>query len=288
MTMTARTKIAVVVSLLVLAAAAGSGLPAAEPAPRWELVWSDEFDYEGALDPEKWRPEVGFVRNREAQYYTRDRRENARVENGRLIIEGRREHWPNPAYQPGASQWQRQREFAEYTSASLTTEGRFAFRYGRVEVRAKLPRGQGVWPAIWTLGENIREIGWPRCGEIDIMEFVGHTPDQVHANIHYGAGGQHRSRAGRLTVPSPCDDFHIYAMEWVPDRIDFYFDQRKYHTVPLDIAGAGEDNAFRRPHYLLINLALGGSWGREIDDRILPQQYVIDYVRIYRQRDERH
>ena len=250
-------------------------------AGEWKLVWSDEFDYTGLPDSSKWDYEEGFIRNREEQYYTRERKENARVENGNLIIEGRKEQFRNPKYEPGSRRGNRRREFAQYTSAALITLKKASWTYGRIEVRAKLPQGKGVWPAIWTLGTNITSIGWPRCGEIDIMEFVGHDPNRVHANAHYGMDGEHKSDGGKIQTEAPYDDFHIYAIERYPDRIDFFFDETKYHSFEIDKAGKGDDNPFRRPHYLLINLALGGSWGREIDDSILPQKYLIDYVRVY-------
>ena len=257
------------------------GEPGALPPAGWKLAWSDEFDYEGPPDPKKWDYEEGFVRNNEMQYYTRARRENARVEKGVLVIEGRKEKFRNPKYQRGSKDWRRGREFAEYTSAALITRGKASWRYGRIEVRAKLPRGKGMWPAIWTLGTNRSKVRWPGCGEIDIMEFVGKQPDHVHGNAHYGLGGRHRSKHGKLRTKAPYDDFHVYAIEWFPDRIDFYFDKKKYHTFRIDDAGKGADNAFRRPHYLLINLAIGGSWGGKIDEAVLPQKYLIDYVRVY-------
>lgn len=250
-------------------------------AQQWTLVWSDEFDYEGLPDPNKWDYEEGFVRNNEEQYYTRARLENARVEGGFLVIEGRKESFPNPGFKPDSSNWKEKPEYAEYTAASLITLGKASWKYGRVEVRAKLPKGQGVWPAIWTLGVNRSEVRWPACGEIDIMEFVGKEPGLIHANVHYAMDGERRSKSGRIEVVEPYEDFHVYAMEWHEDRIDFFFDETKYHTVPLDLAGEGSDNPFRKPHYLLINLALGGTWGGEIDETIFPQKYLIDYVRIY-------
>jgi beta-glucanase (GH16 family) len=269
-------------------AAAGAGKQTKQDKPDkpakhpegWKLTWADEFDYTGLPDPNKWDYEEGFVRNREQQYYTRSRKENARVEDGVLVIEGRKERFRNARGQPGSKDWPRQ-EFADYTAASLITRGKAAWCYGRVEVRAKLPQGKGVWPAIWMLGTNISKVGWPRCGEIDIMEFVGHTPNLVHGTMHYAAAGRHRSKGGRIKTQRPFDDFHVYAVEWFPDRMDFYFDKTQYFTFKLDDATQKGDNCFRKPHYLLINLALGGSWGRAIDDRILPQKYLIDYVRIY-------
>lgn len=253
---------------------------AADPA-KWKLVWSDEFDYEGLPDAVKWDYEVGFVRNKEEQYYTHARSENARVENGILVIEGRKERFANPAYEPGSGDWRKQNESASYTAASIVTRHKACWRYGRIEIRARLPHGKGIWPAIWTLGANRSKARWPRCGEIDIMEFVGKDPNRVHATVHFAGKGKHRSDGGKLQTSKPYADFHVYAIEWDEQRIDFFFDSTKYHTFLIDKAGAGEDNPFRKPHYLLINLALGGSWGGPIDDDVLPQRYLIDYVRIY-------
>lgn len=270
-------------AMAVLACAAQVSL-----AAEWNLVWSEEFDYSGLPDPAKWGYEQGWVRNNESQYYMKERLENARVEDGQLILEGRKERLPNPGYDPAAKEGSKSREFIEYTAASITTRDKASWLYGRIEVRAKLPQGKGMWPAVWMLGTNIREVGWPRCGEIDIMEYVGKEPDAVHGTLHWGKSWQKpekKSSGKKLDTPRPFDDFHIYAVEWYPDRIDFYFDDKKYHTVTAQqvIETSGE-NPFDKPHYLLLNLALGGSWGGEIDDSVLPQKYVIDYVRVYEQK----
>ena len=248
-----------------------------------ELVWSDEFGHEGLPNSEKWGYEEGFVRNAEEQYYTKGRMENARVENGVLVIEGRKEEYLNSAYEAGSEDWRRSKEFADYTSAALVTKNKASWTYGRFEIRAKLPSGGGVWPAIWMLGENISipETPWPICGEIDIMEFVGKDPGYVHGNIHYGPDGVHKCAPGKMATENPWDDFHVYAIDWDERVIDFYFDDIKYHSVYLDVAGKGADNAFRKPQYLLINLALGGGWGGRIDTSIFPQKFLIDYVRVY-------
>jgi beta-glucanase (GH16 family) len=239
-------------------------------AGEWKLVWSDEFDYEGLPDKDKWDYEEGFVRNHESQYYTRDRLENARVERGTLIIECRREDFTLPNHEP-----------VEYTAASLITQNKASWQYGRIEVRAKLPQGKGVWPAIWTLGTNVSHVGWPACGEIDIMEFVGKEPNNIYGTVHFAIDGKHQSEGGKLETTKPSDDFHIYAIEWYSDRIDFFFDSTKYKTFLVDKAGKGEGNPLRAPHYLLLNFALGGEWGGPIDESVVPQQYLIDYVRIY-------
>jgi len=261
-------------------------LLATAAAADWTLVWSDEFDRDGLPDPSRWTYEEGFIRNRESQYYTRRRKENARVENGALVIESRKERFPNPAWRPGSVD-PRHAEFASYTSASLTTEGKASWRHARVEVRAKLPTGRGMWPAIWMLGVNRREVGWPRCGEIDIMENVGYEPDVIHANIHTQAYNHARKtgRGAKLTVPEPWRGFHVYAVEWDSRKMEFSADGRVYFTYENE--GTGEAVwPFEQPFYLILNSAVGGSWGGRngIDDSIFPQRYEIDYVRVYQKR----
>jgi beta-glucanase (GH16 family) len=236
----------------------------------WILVWSDEFQYSGSPDPLKWGYETGLVRNYEAQYYT-SRLENAEVKEGSLVITARKEDY----------------EDAAYTSASINTKGRFSFHKGRVEVRARLPEGRGVWPAIWTLGVNIDdpEVTWQACGEIDIMEFVGYEGDIIYGTVHTRDYGQSKGagRGGSIRVERPFDDFHIYALEWYDDRMDFFFDDTKYFTCRRKGEGFGEW-PFDSPQFLMLNLAIGGTWGgiEGIDDAIFPVEYRIDYVRIYK------
>jgi beta-glucanase (GH16 family) len=267
---------------------ASSLILACSPHPAdWELVWSDEFDQDGLPDPAKWVQEEGFIRNRELQYYTTGRSENARVENGLLIIEARKEHFPNPRHQPDAPdrRWQQQRPHADYTSASLTTRGRAEWTYGRIEVRAKLPGGRGTWPAIWMLGTNIGEVGWPACGEIDIMEYVGHDPGVVHANVHTRGYNHTRGngRGARLKLPEAETSFHLYAVEWTPDHLKFFVDDMNFFTLKNDRTGV-DSWPFDAPHYLILNLAIGGAWGAQkgVDDSLFPQRFLIDYVRVYR------
>ncbi|KGK00115.1 glycoside hydrolase family 16 protein [Thalassotalea sp. ND16A] len=258
----------------------------------WQLVWSDEFNYQGLPDPNKWGYEQGFIRNKEAQYYTVNRTENARVENGTLVIEARKETFPNVRYQADSEDWRANRKQAQYTAASITTLGKASWTYGKVEVRAKLPEGSGMWPAIWTLGENRKPpfgesktgtVPWPLCGEIDIMEFVGNSPNKIHSNIHYAnwETSKHDKQAGNISFDKPpVNDFHTYTAEWYEDKIKFFFDGEHFHTV--DTTQTVND-AFNKPHYLLINLAIGGGWGGKINDAMLPQEYLVDYVRVYQQ-----
>jgi beta-glucanase (GH16 family) len=259
-------------------------------ADEWSLVWSDEFNYSGLPDPEKWTYEVGFIRNRELQYYTKARKENVQVENGTLIIESRKEKFKNPNYNPDTkrkSRWNLSRQYADYTSASLTTLDKAGWCYGRIEVRAKLPTGRGTWPAIWTLGTNIKEVGWPTCGEIDIMENVGFDPNRIHANIHTKKYN-HVRKTGKGTsvkVSKPYKEFHLYAIEWYPDRIDFYVDDNKYFTYENEKSGEAAW-PYDKEQYLILNTAIGGAWGGQkgIDDSIFPQRFYIDYVRIYQKK----
>ncbi len=273
-------------SLLALALAALAGLNSS--AADWKLVWSDEFDRPGAPDAAKWDYETGWVRNHEAQFYTRARPENARVENGCLVIEARQERFPNPAYDPQSKNPDLQREYAEITSASVITRGKASWRAGRVEVRAKLPAGRGVWPAIWMLGENIGQAGWPACGEIDIMEFVGHEPGVVHANIHTRKYNhtQNNGKGSKLSLPGASAAFHVYAVEWNHERMEFSVDGKKYFTYENE--GSGKDAwPYDEPQYLILNLAIGGAWGgaQGIDDGIFPQKFLIDYVRVYQRQN---
>lgn len=261
--------------------------------PGWELVWSDEFDYEGLPDPSKWGYEEGLIRNEEPQYYTRGRLENTRVEDGMLVIEGRKEKIQNARYNPDSTDWQRNRESAEYTSGSINTLNKACWKYGRMESRAKVPAGSGAWPAFWMMGINripptaepeAGKVPWPFCGEIDIMEFIGKEPNTTHVAAHFPnpETGKPRARGKHMKVGAPPSDaFHIYAVEWSPDRIDYFYDDHLFYSVSVDVAGEGADNPFRKPHYILLNLALG-QWGGEIDETLLPQQFRVDYVRVYK------
>jgi beta-glucanase (GH16 family) len=235
----------------------------------WKLVWSDEFDQTGLPDPDKWAYDVGYIANREKQYYTKSRLENARVENGILVIEARKEPWEN----------------FDYTSARLITRGKMDWTYGRFEVKAKLPTGVGTWPAIWMLGTNISEVGWPLCGEIDIMENVGFDPTVIHGNVHTKA--YHHSigtnKGDKTELEKPWDNYHVYAVEWFEDRIDFFVDDVKYFTFTRESDTDATVWPFNKPHYLLLNLAIGGNWGGRdgIDDSLFPHKFYIDYVRVY-------
>ncbi|PJJ74458.1 beta-glucanase (GH16 family) [Thermoflavifilum aggregans] len=243
----------------------------------WQLVWHDEFDYTGSPDSTKWNYEQGYLRNHEKQYYTSGRMENARVENGILIIEARNDS----AMIDGA--------IRPITSASLITRGKASWTYGRIEVRAKLPRGRGTWPAIWMLGDDIDKVGWPTCGEIDIMEHVGFDPGKIHGSIHTGAYNwpQNTQKTAIIDVPDCMDAFHVYAIEWTPEKIDFYVDTIRYLTFVNEHKTFAEW-PFDKPCYLILNIAIGGDWGGQhgIDPHIFPAQMAIDYVRVYQKKSD--
>ncbi|WP_395850808.1 family 16 glycosylhydrolase [Cystobacter fuscus] len=238
------------------------------PPSNWRLVWQDEFDGSGPPDPTRWGYEVGYVRNSELQYYTQGRLENARRENGQLILEARKDGWNGH----------------DITSASLITKGKKSFLQGRIEVFARLPTGRGTWPAFWLLGTNIDQVGWPACGEIDIMENVGYQPTTIHGTVHtpfYYHGSSAGPRGGNTQTSSPWLDYHLYAIEWFPDRIDFFVDSVKYFTFLNE--GTSAKWPFDKPHYLLLNLAIGGSWGggQGVDMSLFPHRVYVDYVRVY-------
>lgn len=253
----------------------------------YELVWSDEFNYTGKPDPTKWRYDYGFLANREKQYYT-DSIKNARVEHGHLIIEAHKEKiankdFKNPAIK-GWAKYKAEIDSAQYTSARIKTEGLAAWQYGRIEVSAKLPKGRGMWPAIWMLGENRKEIGWPESGEIDIMEHVGYDNDTIHGTIHTKAynGMKGTQKSKTIFIDKPNDTFHVFALEWTPEKIDFILDGVVYNHIENEHKTTAEW-PFDQKFYLILNVAVGGMWGgrQGIDNSIFPQQMIVDYVRVY-------
>ena len=256
-------------------------------ANEWILAWSDEFNYEGQPDSDIWRYEEGFIRNGEVGYFT-DRLKNVRVEDGLLVIEAHKETYKNEAYKAGSTDWREEREFADYTAGSITTRGKKTFKYGRFEVRAKMPYGQGSHVGIWFLGTNVNEIGWPGCGEVGIMEYVGREPNTIHYYTHYADLADptkiDSTAVGKPLVMNPYDNFHIYAIEWNEKEIKYFIDNTQVATFNLDIAGTGSDNPFRKEQVLYLTDSLGG-WGWGVDGSVLPQKFEIDYVRVYRERN---
>ena len=263
------------------ASAAGPGDPAIDepgglPAG-YQLVWSDEFDIEGLPDPTRWAYDVASNRsgwaNRELQYYSAARRENSRIEKGVLIIEARRES--TRAFADSGGQ--------RYTSARLVTRGLKTWTYGFFEIRARLPCGRGSWPAIWTLGPDA--LPWPDRGEIDIMEHVGFDPGVVHGTVHTKAFNHvsNTQRTARVSIPDACTAFHRYQATWTAERITIGYDDRSYFQFRRDPAGGHEAWPFDGPQFMLLNLAVGGTWGGQkgVDDASFPVRMEIDYVRVY-------
>lgn len=253
----------------------------AERGDEWRLVWADEFESEGRPDPEKWSYESGGEGggNNEMQYYTEDRPANARVQNGRLIIEARNERW-NGHY---------------YTSARLVTEGKGDWTYGRFEVRARLPSGRGTWPAIWMLPSQEKHGGehWLDNGEIDIVEHVGHAPDTVHTTVHTRAYNalKGNQRESTVHIPDARSAFNVYALEWTPFEIRGYVNGEQHFSFGNERQADPEADyrhwPFDQPFHLVINLAVGGTWGgaEGIDSSVWPQRLEVDYVRVYERTD---
>jgi beta-glucanase (GH16 family) len=248
-------------------------------APEWKLVWSDEFDGPdgSGVDPKKWNVEIsgGGFGNSELQHYT-DKRENLRQEKGSLLI---------TAQSSGADAWTCWYGKCRFTSARLHTQGKFEFTHGRVEARAQVPRGNGLWPAFWMLGNDIGEVGWPKCGEIDIMENLGREPSRVYGTLHgpgYSGGGSVMTPYNHPQGWSYADDFHRFAVEWEEGVVRFYVDDVLYETrTPASLPG-GTEWAFEHPFFLLLNLAVGGNWPGPPDNSLqLPAQLKIDYVRVF-------
>lgn len=247
----------------------------------YKLIWQDEFKNSGKPNPEKWNYETGFIRNLEQQIYT-DRKKNVRVKNGKLQITALRENYRNKRFDPTVKNYRINTPASEYTSGSINTKDKFEFKYGRIEVRAKLPEGNGVWPAIWMLGANFDEIEYPLAGEIDIMEHVGTEPDVIHGTVHFPWDNNLgiRSVSNSKKISSSSEQFHVYSLNWTHEKIEFLIDNEVYHTFNVDDAGS-LNNPFRRPFYILLNFALGGNWAGPVDPDFLPQKFLIDYIRVY-------
>lgn len=232
-----------------------------------------------APDPTKWTYDLGGNGwgNRELEYYT-NRKENAHVEKGNLVITAIQENYT------GADGVTR-----GYTSARLKTQGLFSQAYGRFEARIKIPEGQGVWPAFWLLGDDIRAVGWPKCGEIDIMENVGKEPATVHGSLH-GPGTSARTSDLTSTFSLPAgqnlaDAFHLYAVEWEPGLVRFYLDSKLYATFDSSQWPAGGTWTFDHPFFVILNVAVGGAWPGSPDATTkFPQAMLVDYVRVYTKR----
>ena len=243
----------------------------------WKMVWSDEFNGpDGSpVDSSKWVSETGGGGwgNNELEYYT-NRLENAFQQDGNLVIKVLQEKYV------GSGDATR-----NYTSARLKTQGKFSQAYGRFEARIKIPRGQGIWPAFWMLGDDIDKPGWPDCGEIDIMENIGKEPGLVHGTIHGPGYSGANSIGAPYALPGDrhfADDFHVFAVEWEPDVIRFYVDDHLYETrTPAELP-KGTKWVYDHPFFVLLNVAVGGGWpGNPDATTVLPQTMLVDYVRVY-------
>jgi len=243
----------------------------------WKLVWSDEFNGPdgSSVDPSKWTVETGGKGwgNEELESYT-SRPENSFIQDGHLVLRALKEKYKGPDHVS-----------RNYTSARLKTFGKFSQTYGRFEARIKVPPGQGMWPAFWLLGDDIEKVGWPACGEVDIMENIGKEPSIVHGSIH---GPGYTGTVGLeapYTLPAGqrfSDDFHVFAVEWTPDSVAFYVDKTLYVTrTPADMR-PGWKWVFDKPYFLILNLAVGGDWPGNPDRTTkFPKDMLVDYVRVY-------
>lgn len=243
---------------------------------KWVKVWSEEFNTGSTPNPEIWRYDVGNSGwgNQELQYYTANRKENSRIENGNLVIETKKETYNG----------------SNYTSARLKTMGTGDWKYGKFEIKAKIPQGRGVWPAIWLLPTENIYGNWPKSGEIDIMEYVGYEPNTIYATIHtenynHELGTQIGTEK---RVEKPFNEFHIYGLEWFEDSLVFLFDNERFYKIEKN-----SDNPanwpFDQNFHLIINTAVGGTWGgaQGIDTSIFPQQMLVDYIRVYKNVEEK-
>lgn len=228
------------------------------------LVWQDEFN--GPTLSSDWTHETGRGSNgwgnNELQYY---REQNTSIVSGHLVIEAKQETFGG----------------ANYTSSRLVTQGQQSFKYGRVDIRAALPKGQGMWPALWMLGDNFSSVGWPACGEIDIMELVGHEPDKVHGTVHWDNNGQYANFGGSTSLSSGtfADEFHVFSITWDAQAIRWFLDDVQYHVIDISPAGLSE---FQEEFFFIFNVAVGGNWpGNPDGSTVFPQHMIVDYVRVF-------
>ena len=235
-----------------------------------KLAWADEFEGT-SLDEKYWNYEIGNNNgwgNNELEYY---KKENTSVKDGYLIIQAKQESAGNQIY----------------TSSRLTTQNKFNFKYGRVDIRAALPKGQGIWPALWMLGKNIPQVNWPKCGEIDIMEMIGGSGtgagnDKItYGTPHWDNNGSHAQYGGSTKLASGIfnDEFHVFSIVWDAQKIVWYLDDKQFHIIDTTPSGLSE---FQEEYFLLVNLAVGGDWpGKPDGTTQFPQQLVVDYIRVF-------
>lgn len=253
----------------------------------YKLVWQEEFEKSGEVDPAFWSFEKGFVRNNELQWYQEP---NAAVVDGMLVITGKREQVKNTKFDPENKDWRRNREFAEYTSSSINTRNKYEFQYGIMEVRAKIDTSLGMWPAIWTLGIN---KPWPSNGEIDVMEYYRVKGEAtILANAAWADEGQYNAKWDEMKIlfskflekdPEWPSKFHLWRMEWTEKTIKIFLDDELLNEVDLArTVNPDGSNPFQEPHYILLNLAIGGNGG-DPSATLFPKEYVVDYVRVYQE-----
>jgi len=259
--------------IIILSPLATMGI--AQDQPKWELVWSDEFDG-NSLDQSRWEAIVSGRGggNKELQYY---RKENARVADGMLTIEARKEKFAGP---DGPH---------DYTSARLRTKGKGDWKYGRIEVRAKLPKGKGIWPAIWMMPTDNRYGNWPNSGEIDIMELLGHEPQRVHGTLHWGDRAKRHLQKGEafdLSGGTFADEFHVFGLEWEEGKMSWSVDGKVYQTQKdWHTRDAAFPAPFDQRFHLILNVAVGGTWPGNPDEKTqFPAAMVVDWVRVYQKR----
>jgi beta-glucanase (GH16 family) len=272
--------LAFVALLATLAACRATGRDASPQAGeyRWTLVWSDEFNGPDGSRPDatKWKYEVGGNGwgNHELEYYT-NRPKNSFVQGGNLVIQALKESFTGPEHMT-----------RNYTSARMTTQGLFEQTYGRFEARLKIPRGQGIWPAFWLIGNDIEKVGWPACGEIDIMENISKEPSTIHGSMHGPGYSGDSGFTSVFKLPGGVhffDDFHVFAIEWEPRTVRFFVDQELYATFTPARLPAGMQWVFDHPFYIILNVAVGGDWPGPPDSTTLfPEAMLVDYVRVYK------
>jgi beta-glucanase (GH16 family) len=258
-------------------AGSNSTTPPSNP-PQWQLVWSDEFNGANGSspDPSNWTFDLGGSGwgNEELESYT-NRTANTHIQDGNLAITAVQETYTGL---DGITR--------PYTSARLKTQGLFSQAYGKFEARIKIPYGQGMWPAFWMLGSDFGQVPWPNSGEIDIMENIGKEPSTIHGTVHGPGYSDDAGIAGEFTLPGAArfsDDFHIFAVEWEPAQIRFYVDGTLYKTVSTSDLPAGTQWVFNHPFFIILNVAVGGSWpGNPDPTTVFPQTMLVDYVRVYK------
>lgn len=243
----------------------GNGYITPESYTGYTLVWQDEFNGT-AIDADTWKHELGASGwgNNEWQYYTA-RPENSFISDGKLVIEARKENYNG----------------SQYTSARMITSGKREFKYGRVDIRAKLPEGQGIWPALWMLGNDIGTVGWPKCGEIDIMEIIGNEPSTLHGTAHWDNNGSHASygKSTKLDSGKFSDEYHVFTIIWDEQAIRWLLDDVQYNVLDITSSGLSE---FHHPYFFIFNIAVGGNWpGYPDATTVFPQRMFVDYIRVF-------